>query len=52
MHKYAKGKLFKCLKLFKNIWKNLPDFARAFFGTFSPGPYHEPGLKARLRAGG
>jgi hypothetical protein len=40
------------LNVFKNIWKNLPDPCPRFFWNFSPGPYHKPGLKARLRVGG
>jgi hypothetical protein len=42
MHKYAKNNIIKCLNVFKNIWKNLPDtkilkYVR-YFWTISPGP--------------
>jgi hypothetical protein len=52
MHKYAKNNLFKCLNVFKNIWKNILDACARYFWTFSPGSWYEPGLKARLHAGG
>jgi hypothetical protein len=49
MHKYAKCTLFKCLNVFKNIWKNFADACARYFWTFSPGSWYEPGLKACLR---